>query len=353
MDFTLPPKLEKGDKVAIVRPGNGPAKKEFSRVYELGLKRLRKRFDLEPVEFPTCDMGMEELTKNPEARAEDVMDAFREPEIKGVIAAVGGTGEQLKILKHLEPDVLRENPTRFYGYSDNTSLGLYLWKQGIVSFQGPMVMTELAMQGGMHDYTERFVKKAFFEDSLGEIRESEKFTDETLEWGEPENLGKKRQMEPHPGLEWYNTGQRKITGRIWGGCLDVVSINLQADTPLPEPEELEGKILVLEASEEMPDENFVQGLFMSLGERGMLEKFQAILLGLSKARHMKENSKEERQRFREKHRKAVKKGVEEYSPDTPVVFNINFGHADPIFPMPIGGKIEIDTGEKSIRIPVK
>lgn len=350
MDFTLPPKLEKGDKVAIIRPGNGPAKNEFSEVYELGLKRLREKFDLEPVEFPTCDMDMQELSENPEKRAQDVMDAFKHPEIKGVISAIGGSGEQLKILKYLDPEVLKSNPTRFYGYSDNTSLGLYLWKLGIVNFQGPMVMTELAMQGRMHEYTRKFMEKAFFQDSHGEIYASEKFTDETLEWNEPENLQKTRELEAHPGLEWYNSDQGKISGRTWGGCLDVVSINLQADKPLPQLHDLEGEILVLESSEEMPDENFVQRLMMSLGERGMLEKFSAVLVGFQKARHREQRSKDEREEYRENQREAIKNGIDEYAPGTPVVFNLNFGHADPIFPMPIGGKIEIDFEKEKIYI---
>ncbi len=354
MNFTLPPKLERGDKVAIIRPGNGPAKTEYREVYELGLERLSEKFDLEPVEFPTCDMGCEELTKNPEKRAEDVMDAFRDPEIKGVIAAIGGTGEEIRILKHLDPDVLKNNPTRFYGYSDNTSLALYLWELGIVNFQGPMVLTELAMQGEMHDYTEKFVEKAFFEDSLGEIFTPDFFTDDSLDWGNPENLEKTRETEEHPGLEWYNTSGEKISGRTWGGCLDVVEINLQADKPVPEPEEVEGKILVLETSEELPDENFVDRFMMSLGEHGLLEKFSAVLVGLPMARsHVEEHGKEEREEYRDNQREKTKQRVDEYAPGTPIVFNLNFGHAHPIFPMPVGGKIEIDTGDKEIRVPLE
>jgi len=55
-DFIVPPKMEDGDKVAIVRSGNGPAKTEFSDVYELGLKRLENVFRLEPVVF-NLDFG--------------------------------------------------------------------------------------------------------------------------------------------------------------------------------------------------------------------------------------------------------------------------------------------------------
>jgi muramoyltetrapeptide carboxypeptidase LdcA involved in peptidoglycan recycling len=349
-EFILPPALERGDKVAIVGVGNGPTKDLFPEIYDLGLKRLKEVFDLEPVEYPTATMSMEERTRNPRQRAEELMDAFRDDEIKAVIAPIGGSGEELRILKYLDPEVLRDNPTRFYGYSDNTSLNLYLWKHGIISFQGPMIMTELAMQGEMHDYTVKHTEKAFFEDGMGVIEASEQFTDQTLDWDNPDNLEKHREMEEHPGWEWYNADGEIVEGRIWGGCLDVVSINLQADTPLPEPEELEGKILTVETSEEMPEQHFVDRFMMALGERGLLEKFSAVIVGRAKARHHEEPSPEEREDFRETQKQVIKDRVDEYAEGTPVVFDLNFGHADPIIPLPVGGKIRIDAEKRRIEL---
>ena len=130
--FLTPPPLERGDRVAIVAPASGAAAR-FPHVYELGLSRLESVFDLEPVEFPTARADDEFLRANPEARARDVMDAFRDPDIRGVIATIGGN-DQIRVISHIDPDVLREHPTRFFGYSDNTNLACYLWNLGIVSF---------------------------------------------------------------------------------------------------------------------------------------------------------------------------------------------------------------------------
>lgn len=348
-DFILPPSLEKGDKVAIVGTANGPSKDMFPEVYSLGLKRLKEIFELEPIEYPTATMDMAERTEKPEQRAKELMAAFKDDEIKGVIAPIGGSGESLRILKYLDPEVLRENPTRFYGYSDNTSINLYLWKHGIISFQGPMVMTELAMQGEMHEYTVKHCKKAFFNDSIGALKASEQFTDENLEWGEPENLEKYREMEENPGWDWYNTDNQIIEGRTWGGCLDVVSINLSADKPLPQKGQMDGKILVLESSEQIPREIELEDLMLGLGERGFLEKFSAIIMGRAKARnHLENKPKEEREEYREMQKKAIKKWMDFYAPDTPVIFNFDFGHTDPIIPLPIGAKVRINTGKRKI-----
>jgi len=350
IDFVLPTSLEEGDKVAIVGVGNGPTSDLFPEIYSLGIERLEDVFGLEPVEYPTATMSMEERNENPRQRAEELMDAFKSDEIKGVIAPIGGSGEQLKILKYLDPEVLKDNPTRFYGYSDNTSLNLYLWKHGIVSFQGPMIMTELAMQGEMHQYTIEHTKKAFFQDKIGKVEASEQFTDETLEWDNPENLEKFREMEDNPGWEWHNTNGETIEGRIWGGCLEVLSINLQANQPLPNPEELEGKILAIETSEEMPSKHFVERFLMSLGERGILEKFSAVIVGKAKARHHENHGPEERKEYRETQKQTIKKQISEYASETPIIFDFNFGHADPIIPLPIGGEIKIDTENKDIEL---
>jgi muramoyltetrapeptide carboxypeptidase LdcA involved in peptidoglycan recycling len=93
---------------------------------------------------------------------------------------------------------------------------------------------------------------------------------------------------------------------------------------------------------------------MSLGERGLLEKFSALVVGLAKSQHREgKRSKKERDEYREEQRRVIRDRIDEYAPDTPVVFNVNFGHADPIIPLPIGGKIVLDTDSETIRLPVE
>ena len=88
-EFVTPPPVRPGDQVAVVAPAsNAPAFAEH--VYELGLQRMREVFDLEPIEYPTATADPEWLAENPKARAEDIMDAFRDPNISAVIANIGG-----------------------------------------------------------------------------------------------------------------------------------------------------------------------------------------------------------------------------------------------------------------------
>src|SRR5688572_14463660 len=130
----IPPRLNPGDKIAIVSPSAG-LPHLFPWVYELGLKRLREIFKLEPVEFPTVRKSPEYLAKNPQARAEDINAAFSDPSIQAVIATVGGN-DQIRMLPYLDTKVIASHPKAFMGYSDNTSLHLVLWNLGIVSYYG-------------------------------------------------------------------------------------------------------------------------------------------------------------------------------------------------------------------------
>ncbi|WP_227375832.1 S66 family peptidase [Haladaptatus halobius] len=344
-EFVVPPALESGDKVAIVAPGTSHAEL-FPHVYELGLERVRE-FGLKPVEFPTATKSPEWLYEHPEARATDVMDAFSDPEISGVILVIGGAG-QVRILPHLDSDVLRENPTRFYGISDNTNLQTVLWNVGVVSFYGGTLFTEFAMQGAMHDYTVEHLRRAIFEESFGELRPAERFTDEDLDWADPDDLDRRREMEPNPGWRWRG-GSERVTGRTWGGNLEVVDLQLSVDRYLPDPGELDGTVLLLETSEELPSEFDVRWTLMGMGERGLLSRFSAVLVGRAKARSMDvERPPDEREAYRERQREAVADLVSEYNSDAPVVFDLDFGHTAPVAPIPIGGVATVDLERERI-----
>jgi muramoyltetrapeptide carboxypeptidase LdcA involved in peptidoglycan recycling len=347
--FLTPHPVEPGDRVAVVAPAsNAPESARF--VYELGLERMRETFDLEPVEYPTATDDPAWLAANPEARAEDVMDAFRDPDISAVIANIGGH-DQLTILPYLDGDVLRDNPTRFYGYSDNTHLALYLWNHGIVSYYGGSTLLEYAMDGEMFDYTEEYLRRALFEESLGEWTEADVFTDEAGDWENPESVETTREIEQSDGRIWRG-GDEAVSGRLWGGCYAVLVEQFLADRYLPDPDALDGTVLALETSELLPDPAVVRANLRALGERGLLERFDGVLVGRAAARsHVEDHPREWRVNYRERQRDALVSVFDTYNPNAPVVFDCEFGHTYPTCPVPIGGEVEIDSSTESIRFP--
>jgi len=80
----------------------------FPAVYEKGLSRLREQFDLIPIEYPTT----RRMNSSLEATARDVHAAFADPRVKAIIASMGGD-DQIRLLKHLDPELIRGLLQRF------------------------------------------------------------------------------------------------------------------------------------------------------------------------------------------------------------------------------------------------
>ena len=121
----------------------------------------------------------------------------------------------MKLLKYLDAQVFLNHPKPFFGFSDNTHLHHYLWGLGIPSYYGGAIMTQFAMQGTMHQITMNSLNHALFEGGDYELEVAREYTDEGLDWSNPENLSKARRMEENDGLCW--DGEIDATGTLWGG----------------------------------------------------------------------------------------------------------------------------------------
>ncbi|PSQ44172.1 LD-carboxypeptidase [Halobacteriales archaeon SW_7_68_16] len=344
MDWTVPPAAEPGDGVAIVAPASGLAA-EYEAVYDYGIERI-EAFGLDPVPYPTATADDDYLYDHPEKRARDVESAFRDPEIAAVIATIGGN-DQIRVLDRLDTDVLAANPTRFFGFSDNTNIALALWNEGIVSYHGGMVMTQWAQPGAMFDHTERYLRRALFEDELGDVEPAPAFSDEPADFDGP-TLDEPRGREDNPGHGWAGADET-VAGRVWGGCLEILDVGFVTDRYLPPDEALDGRVLAVETSEELPGPELVRRVLMAMGERGVLERFAGVLVGRPIARaHDKPRDREWRKSYRADLRDAIETVVSRYNPDAPIVTGLDFGHTHPNVPIPIGGRVEIDPGEKRV-----
>ncbi|WP_276258232.1 S66 family peptidase [Haloglomus litoreum] len=348
-DIIVPPPADSGDRVAVVAPASGAASR-YPHVLDRGLETLRERFDLQPVEYPTTRKDDDWLYDHPEARARDIEAAFRDPDIGAVLATIGGN-DQVRVLKHLDADVLREHPTRFLGTSDNTHLHSLLWRAGIVSYYGGTVMTDLAAAGGVFEYTAEHVRRALFDEHLGVVGSSEEFSDHDRDWNDPDALAEPLEREPNPGWTWRG-GDEPADGRVWGGCLEVVDTVLAADRTMPPLEALDGAVLLLETSEELPGEGEIQRVLLGLGERGVLGAVDAVIHGRAKARNPFEDpGPEARAEYRETQAELVAELVAEYNPDAPVVGNFDVGHTHPVVPVPVGGRCVVDPGAERVAFP--
>jgi len=262
MDFKSLAKLRRGDKVAVLsRSFAAPAK--WPHVYELGLRRLREVFGLEPVAFPTTA----KLGAPAAERARDLAAAFERPEIKAVIASLGGD-DQVTYVRHLPREPFAGNPKPFFGYSDNTHFINHLWLLGIPSYYGGHLFTEFALQGpAMDAMTVEYLEHALFGGGTVRIAAGSRFSDIGLDWGDPETLKQQRRYQENEG--WYWGGEDPADGITWGGCLESIDEMLRHGVPLPAAEQWSGIVLFLETSEEIPSHDYVFRVLRALGERGL------------------------------------------------------------------------------------
>lgn len=80
---------------------------------------------------------------SPREKAQELNEAFSNPEYEAIITARGGYGSY-NILDWLDWETIAANPKPLVGYSDITALLLAIYfKTGIVTYHGPMVAVEL------------------------------------------------------------------------------------------------------------------------------------------------------------------------------------------------------------------
>lgn len=204
---SYPPKPSPGDRIAVVSPSSGlPGL--FPRPYELGLARLREVFGLEPVEYPTT----RRMGATPQERADDLHAAFADPEVKAVVASIGGD-DQITVLPLLDRELLRAHPKPFFGWSDNTNLLAYLHNTGIVGYHGASVMCELGRPGAMHPWTADSLRAALFTSGPYELRPAERWNDVDRDWADPATF----EAEPGRCASWAARRRRCGCSR-WSRC---------------------------------------------------------------------------------------------------------------------------------------
>ena len=116
--------------------------------YEIGKQQFEETFGVTVIETEHALRDADWLARNPKARADDLMAAFGDETIDGILSTIGGE-DSIRTLPYLDLDLIRNNPKVFMGFSDTTISHAACFKAGIVSFYGPSFMAGFAENGGM------------------------------------------------------------------------------------------------------------------------------------------------------------------------------------------------------------
>ncbi len=138
-----PPALLPGDTVGIVAPASNIDPKALAA----GCAVLRK---LGYVPYYLDSILERDLffAGSVARRAGELEHMFANPEVRAVICARGGYGTN-HLLPHLDLRTLLASPKPFIGYSDITTLLTWFTDHGLVTFHGPMVTKDFALENGV------------------------------------------------------------------------------------------------------------------------------------------------------------------------------------------------------------
>lgn len=339
MMYKKPSKLKQGDTVAIVSPSwGGPS--IFPYIYENGLKVLQE-WGLEIKEFPTARMDAAFLRANPQVRAKDINDAFADPEIKAIFTSIGGD-DSVRILSFLDKKIIAENSKIFMGYSDTSTLHVFVNQQGLVTFYGPSIMAGFSQMESLPESFKSHVREILFEPKESyEYQSYRKYCDGYPDWTKKENVGKVNSIKTDDGWHWLQ-GNIKTQGELFGGCMEVLEM-MKATDFWPWPEFWRDKIFFLETSEEKPSIHYIDHVLRNYGMLGVFDKISGFIF--SRAR---DYSDEEKKELEEKIVTIVAKEFGKL--DLSIIANFDVGHTDPQLVLPLGAKAEIDCENKRFKL---
>ena len=239
-----------------------------------------------------------------EQRAGDLMAAFADPEIDGILCTRGGWGSA-ELLPRMDAAVVRANPKAFVGYSDHTSLHVWLAREcGLVSFYGPMVAADFARADGFDEASWRHALGGSANWSLGAA----------------------------DGLRVLRSGTAE--GTIAGGCISIFAEALGTPyAPMPASAD-SARVLFLEDIGTKPYQ--WDRLLLHLRYAGMLEHVGGIVFG-----DMKQCVGPQDEALLEA---AILYRLGDFA--GPIAMGLRSGHVDtPNVTVPLGVRVRLDLSE--------
>lgn len=336
-------------KIGIVSLSSGILGEDFiQHEVKLGKERLEK-MGLDLVFLPHALKGMDYLKNHPEARAQDLLDAFQDDSIDMVLCAIGGE-DTYRLLPYLfEKNELKEAVQEkiFLGFSDTTINHLMLHKLGLKTFYGQAFLPDVCeLAEDMLPYTESYFKELIETGTIKEIRPSKVWYRERQDFSE-KSLGQAMESYPDTGFELLK-GPGKFKGKILGGCIESIytlfdnsrfedTVDLCEKYQLfPKLEDWKGKILLLETSEEKSHPALYRKMVRVLKDYGIFDQVQGVLVG-----------KAQDKVYYEDYKKILLEELQDK--DLSLVYNINVGHATPRCIVPFGLEAEVDVKDQVIR----
>lgn len=308
---TKPAGLKPGDTIMMV----APAGELIPRRTKLAIERLRE-MGFKVIEPEDLYRVRGYLAGTDERRAEELMQAFSNPEVAAVFPGTGGYGT-MRMLDLLDYEVIRANPKVLIGFSDVTGLHIALaTKCNLVTFHSPNPQWGLGSDSNLNPFSAKY----FWRNLLAEQNQAEPgFAYEPPRW-------------TPLGAFTHGVG----TGPLCGGNLSLVSALTGSEYEL----DTEGRVLFLEDVNEAPYR--IDRMLRQMKLAGQLDKLAGVILG--QFRKCEADSGESSLSLTEV--------FLDYFGDAPypVVCNFPAGHVTLNATLPFGVPVRVDADRCEVRV---
>jgi len=324
----IPNKLKPRDEIRVVAPSRSMGIISQG-VREIAIKRF-KEMGLKITYAKNVDEKDEFASSSIESRVADLHNAFADPNVKGILTAIGGFNVN-QILKYLDYDLIGNNPKILCGFSDITALSNAIYaKTGLVTYSGPHFSSFGMLKG--FEYTAEYFKKCLMEDDSFEVVSSKEWSNDP--WFLDQE---KREFITNEGYVSINDVEAE--GKIIGGNLCTLNL-LQGSEYMPS---LQDSILFIEDDDGFGD-NFDVEFDRNLQSLIHLPDFsgvKGIVIGRSEKRVAIPIDR-------------LKKIIETKKEldGMLVTYGFDFGHTTPIFTIPIGGKAKISVHGGDVKMEI-
>lgn len=263
-------------------------------------------------------------------RAEEFNQLLYREDIQILMAAIGGNNTN-SILPYIDYGYLREHPKIIIGYSDTTALLLAVYaKTGLTTFYGPALASSFGEFPPFVDQTFHSFKDIVLDSAIPYRYEMPQFwTDEFISWSEQD-----RAKIGVPN-DWICVNGGVCKGRLIGGNLNTMEGFFGTEYM---PEIQDGDILLMEDS--LKDACTLERSFSLLKLAGVFERAGAIILG-----------KHEKFDDNGTGRKPYEILLEVLGDvKIPILADFDCCHTHPMFTMPIGCQVALDTVKKHVTL---
>lgn len=321
--------INKNKKIGIVSPSwNGPGK--FPLIFEHGIKQIKKITKKEVVFSKHC-ISKERPTY--QDRAEDINRMFARKDVDLIIASIGGS-DSINILPFINKKIIQKygKGKTFMGFSDTTTLLLFLKELGVNCIHGPSVMAGLSEPDGLTIEQKKHIKEILILNKTPyKMPLFNKTTYDDPNWKDFKAFKLKKIKYKKP-LNPRILGEDVITGEIQGGNLETIYKIIHSEFFLVNKNW--GKdIFFLETSEEKPDISFIKKVLKEFTDLQILQNISILLFG-----HFAY--------FTQKEQKNIEKEVTDYLRNKlhykkPIVFGLPIGHNRPQWLLPYNKKYKV------------